>query len=132
MAFKIRPDYKQKLLDAVASGKYKQNHSSLLRAGINGSPYCTHCFLGVFMDVVAKHHGVEDLYFYTEYEEEIPSRKFVAMVMDPSDPKYPYRYQISPAEAWAINPAETTDTIYSLNDDGKTFEELAEIVKNRF
>ena len=110
----MNPIVKQKWVDALRSGEYKQG-STILRSLNN-----EFCCLGVLCDIYQKEHG--DL--------SIDSRE------------YYYRYNghnsLLPQKVglWAnideVGRYKLNNTLVADNDNGKTFEEIADIIEEHF
>lgn len=122
----MRPEIKAKWLDALRSGKYAQTNGALKK----GDSYCC---LGVLCDVYAKtrrngSHFEKDVnagWLFGRGERE----KFVTR-----DGCESHLYLPEPVAKWAGIPPHTTtdseqDDLANMNDEGKSFEEIADYIE---
>lgn len=120
------PEWKTKWLAALRSGEYAQGRSALR---VND----TFCCLGVLCDVVHKETGLGE---WTQREFLLDPDTKVFAVEDSRELHYlPMKVQ-EVTELFMSNPFftmdGTPDHLSHMNDQGKTFEEIANVIEEHF
>lgn len=122
MSNKMNPEIKQKWVEALRSGKYNQTEVSL--KDCQG-----HCCLGVLCEIRCKELGVNSDTFFSEVLEDTGGQGFLNKSMltwAEFDETVIFEQHET---AFSINPKGIKMSLHELNDNGYTFNYIADIIE---
>ena len=125
MGQRMNPEVKEKWVEALRSGEYKQG-TNYLRSHND-----RFCCLGVLCDIAEK-EGIVEAERYWEFDDEVEDDPFANYSYDGTDTSLPIPVRIwaglDPEEGW--NPMLVSDSCIQLNDsEGFTFEQIADEIE---
>ena len=120
----MKPDIKQKWVDALRSGEFKQGRNAL-RQIVDGQPL--DCCLGVLCELHRREHP-ERFKWVQDHQQ--------CHLFNPEDSTSTYSFLPHAVCVWAgldpfqeADPHLGSDTASEHNDSGRTFEEIAKLIE---
>lgn len=134
MTAKLKPEIKELWTDALLSGDYEQGTKNLNRDG-------KFCCLGVLCDLAVKsgvnvpvdeQAGGEGIVFYGRHRSTLPIEVDAWATEGMTEESVMTEWQRGALGDTGIIPGTHGTNLADLNDRGKTFEEIAAVIKENF
>jgi hypothetical protein len=119
---KMNPEAKKVLVDALRSGKYAQTTGYLQVVEKYGETEPGFCCLGV-LTVEAMNHGVEGI------KTSRPEAHGGKVVRFESEDDSSSAFLIGPVAKWAQIPGGVINALMGINDNGGSFELIADLIE---